>query len=155
MQFTDQSSGSITAWDWNFGDGSPHSSAQNPSHTYNNAGDYTVTLTVTGSGGSNSKSLTIHVTVPSPKADFTANPTSGSVPLTVQFTDKSTGTITAWDWNFGDGLLHSSARNPSHLYLLPGDYTVTLTVTGSDGTTSSKSLTIHATLSLPLYLRPQ
>jgi len=69
VQFTDQSSGSITSRDWNFGDGSSHSSAQSPSHTYNTAGDYTATLTVTGSGGSNSKSVAIHVTtapLPSP-----------------------------------------------------------------------------------------
>jgi len=83
---------------------------------------------------------------------LTASPTSGTVPLIVQFTDTSTGTITAWDWNFGYGLLHSSARNPSHTWLLPGDYTVTLTVTGSSGVTSRKSLTIRASLPLPLPL---
>src|SRR5207247_9185393 len=66
VQFTDQSTGSITSRDWDFGDGSSHSSAQNPSHTYNNVGDYLVTLTGTGSGGSNSQSLTIHVTPPAP-----------------------------------------------------------------------------------------
>src|ERR1043166_1211914 len=47
-----------------------------------------------------------------PTANFTANPTSGQVPLTVQFTDTSTGTISVWDWNFGDGSAHSSAQNP-------------------------------------------
>ena len=76
---------------------------------------------------------------------FSANPTSGSVPLTVQFTDKSTGNPVAWSWDFGD-LLGSTAQNPAHTFLLPGDYTVTLTVTGSDGATSSKSLNIHVTL---------
>ncbi|HKI71302.1 MAG TPA: S8 family serine peptidase, partial [Verrucomicrobiae bacterium] len=98
VRFTDRSSGSITSRDWNFGDGSSHSSTQSPSHTYNNAGDYTVTLKVTGSGGSNSKSLTIHVTaVPpqAPAADFSANPTSGNAPLAVQFTDRSSGSITS------------------------------------------------------------
>src|SRR5205809_97369 len=80
VQFTDRSSGSITSRDWNFGDGSSHSSTPSPSHTYNTAGDYTVTLKVTGSGGSNSKSLAIHVTAappPAPTADFTASTTSG------------------------------------------------------------------------------
>src|SRR5207244_5688256 len=79
VQFSDQSSGSITSRDWDFGDGSSHSSALNPSHTYNNAGSYTVTLTVTGSGGSNSKSLTNQVSTPPPSAhpaNFNANPTS-------------------------------------------------------------------------------
>ena len=147
VQFSDQSSGSITSRDWNFGDGSAHSSALNPSHTYNSAGSYTVTLTVTGSGGSNSKSVTIQVNTPPPPlvADFTASPLLGIVPLVVNFTDRSTGNPVSWNWNFGDGSTNT-ARNPSHTYLLPGDYTVTLTVTGSSGATSRKSLTIHATL---------
>src|SRR5207249_12168710 len=105
VQFTDTSTGTITAWDWNFGDGSAHSSAQNPGHSYNSAGTFTVTLTVTGSGGatsSNSAAITAtaQTTV---TADFTANPTSGQVPLTVQFTHRSTGSPVAWGWTFGDG----------------------------------------------------
>src|SRR5207244_7368597 len=94
VQFSEQSSGSITSRDWNFGDVSSNSSALNPSHTYNNAGSYTVTLTVTGSGGSNSKSLTIQVNTPpppAPTANFSANPTSGNAPLSVQFSDQSSG----------------------------------------------------------------
>src|SRR5713226_6285685 len=133
VQFTDQSTGNPTAWDWNFGDGSADSSVQNPSHTYSSAADFTVTLTVTGSGGAtSSKSAIIHVTAPPPppSANFTANPTSGQAPLTVQFTDQSTGTITAWDWNFGDGSAHSSVQNPSHTYTSAADLTVTLTITG-------------------------
>src|SRR5207247_10556704 len=112
VQFTDKSSGSITSWDWNFGDGSSHSSAQSPSHTYNTAGSYTVTLTVSGSGGSNSKGLTIQVTTPPPTASFTATPTSANPPCAVQFTDKSSGTITSRDGTFGHGHPHSWARAP-------------------------------------------
>jgi PKD repeat protein len=149
VQFTDQSTGVITAWDWDFGDGSAHSSVQNPSHTYNSAGSFTVTLTVTGNGGAtSSKSATITATAAtSVSANFTANPTSGQVPLLVQFTDTSTGSITAWDWNFGDGSAHSSVQNPSHTYSSAGTFTVTLTVTGSGGATSSKAGTITATAS--------
>jgi PKD repeat protein len=68
----------------------------------------------------------------------------------VEFTDRSTGNPTSWSWNFGDGAT-STARNPTHIYLLPGDYTATLTVRDSAGDTSSKSVVIRATLlSLPL-----
>src|SRR5439155_3204705 len=151
VQFTDQSSGSITSRDWNFGDGSSHSSALNPSHTYNNAGSYTVTLTVTGSGGSNSKSLTIQVNTPpppAPTANFSANPTSGNAPLSVQFSDQSSGSITSRDWDFGDGSSHSSALNPSHTYNNAGSYTVTLTVSGSGGS-NSKSVTIQVSTPPP------
>src|SRR6266568_5481512 len=153
VQFTDQSTGTITAWNWNFGDGSAHSTVQNPSHTYNSAADFTVTLTITGSGGAtSSKSALIHVTGPPPPtltANFTANPTSGQAPLLVQFTDQSTGTITAWNWDFGDGSSHSTVQNPSHTYNSVGDFTATLTITGSGGATSSKSTVIHVTAPPP------
>jgi len=148
VRFTDQSTGTISVWDWDFGDGSAHSSAQNPSHTFNSVGNFIVTLTVTGSGGTTSSSLTISVTAPPPalSADFTASQLLGIVPLVVTFTDRSTGNPVSWDWNFGDGSQHSSAQNPTHIYIVPGTYTVTLTVRNSAGATSSKSATIRATL---------
>jgi PKD repeat protein len=65
VQFTDQSTGPVTAWSWNFGDGST-STTQSPSHTYNSAGSFTATLKVTGSSGqTSSASKTIIVTNPS------------------------------------------------------------------------------------------
>ena len=71
-----------------------------------------------------------------PVAAFTATPTSGSAPLTVQFTDQSTGSPIYWEWNFGDGWMASGgieARNPSNEYTVPGTYTVTLRVANFDG----------------------
>jgi PKD repeat protein len=65
-------------------------------------------------------------------ADFSASPTSGPPPLTVQFTDQSTGDVTSRLWNFGDGAT-SIESNPSHTYHAPGMYTVKLTVTGPGG----------------------
>jgi PKD repeat protein len=73
--------------------------------------------------------------VASPEADFTADPISGPFPLTVNFTDQSTGQITSWSWNFGDGST-SAEQNPSHTYTYPGTYTVSLTVTGPGGSDS-------------------
>lgn len=63
-------------------------------------------------------------------ADFSASPTSGNAPLTVIFTDLSTGNPTAWSWNFGDGTT-STQQNPEHTYTNSGIYTVKLTI--SDG----------------------
>ena len=60
-------------------------------------------------------------------AGFTANPTFGSAPLTVQFTDTSAGGATLWSWDFGDGGT-STAQNPTHTYANEGNYTVKLTV---------------------------
>ncbi len=145
VTFTDQSTGEVTSWDWDFGDGGT-STAQNPSHQYASAGDYTVTLTVTGSCGSDSETKTNYIHVDgAPVADFYGTPTSGDYPLTVSFTDQSTGGVTSWDWDFGDGGT-STAQNPSHQYTAAGDYTVTLTVTGACGSdTEIKTDYIHVT----------
>jgi PKD repeat protein len=67
-----------------------------------------------------------------PNADFVGTPRQGPAPLHVDFTDLSTGDITAWSWNFGD-LGTSNQQNPSHTYLNPGVYTVSLTVSGPGG----------------------
>jgi regulatory protein YycI of two-component signal transduction system YycFG len=58
-------------------------------------------------------------------ANFTANPVSGKVPLTVFFNDTSRGTIQLWFWDFGDGG-RSEERDPVHTYQNPGTYTVSL-----------------------------
>jgi PKD repeat protein len=65
------------------------------------------------------------------KADFTAEPRVGVGTTTVQFTDKSTGNITSWAWDFGDGG-KSTVQNPAHTYTRNGNYTITLTITTPD-----------------------
>jgi PKD repeat protein len=72
---------------------------------------------------------------PPPDARFEADTTSGDIPLTVQFLDQSMGDITAWLWDFGDGD-SSTGSDPEHTYTIAGVYTVTLTVTGPEGTDS-------------------
>jgi PKD repeat protein len=67
-----------------------------------------------------------------PVADFTASPTEGYAPLTVQFIDRSSGAITGRSWAFGDGG-SDTVPNPVHTYNNPGVYTVTLTVYGPGG----------------------
>jgi PKD repeat protein/alpha-tubulin suppressor-like RCC1 family protein len=66
-------------------------------------------------------------------ADFSGTPTSGYIPLTVNFTDLTTGTPTTWSWNFGDGST-SASQNPSHIYTIPGTYTVSLIASNADST---------------------
>jgi PKD repeat protein len=87
-----------------------------------------VSVMVAGTGCPRSRS---RVAQP-PHASFTASPTTGVVPLTVQLTDSSTGTVSSWSWDFGDGET-SSDRNPGHQYSNPGTYSVRLVVTGRDG----------------------
>jgi uncharacterized protein (TIGR02145 family) len=130
VNFTDQSTNNPTSWLWNFGDGNS-STMQNPEHTYQNEGDYTVELSVMNlfGGGYAVKENYISVTSGGnlPVADFTATPTSGTAPLTVNFTDQSTNNPISWLWNFGDGN-SSTMQNPVHTYQNEGDYTVELSV---------------------------
>jgi PKD repeat protein len=71
-----------------------------------------------------------------PMASFSANTTSGQAPLTVSFTDTSTGGPTNWSWTFGDGGT-SAVRHPTHTYTEPGDYTVSLTASNSAGSNTA------------------
>jgi PKD repeat protein len=135
VKFTDVSVNSPTEWIWSFGDGDT-STAQNPSHTYTQAGTYTVTLAATNSGGSNTVSMIGYVTVEkailTPVALFVSNVTSGTEPVAVQFLDISTNSPTSEVWEFGDGSI-STGPGPSHIYTNAGVYTVTLTATNAAG----------------------
>lgn len=137
VNFTDKSTGEIASWAWDFdGDGTTDSTEQNPQHTYENVGKYTVALMVNGPRGSDTETKIDYIAVKTtpPVASFEAAPTSGSAPLEVQFTDKSTGEITSWVWDFGnDVTTHSTQQNPKHTYETVGKYTVTLDVTGPGG----------------------
>ncbi|AKB36565.1 cell surface protein [Methanosarcina siciliae C2J] len=143
VQFTDESTGSPTSWAWDFeNDGIIDSTNQNPSFTYTSAGNYTVNLTVANAGGSDSEVKTDYIVVNEPLpeppvADFTATPTSGDAPLTVNFTDASNGTVSSYAWDFdNDGNVDSEDENPSYTYETEGTYSVNLTVTNEDGSDS-------------------
>ncbi|MEP7292752.1 MAG: PKD domain-containing protein, partial [Chloroflexota bacterium] len=76
--------------------------------------------------------------IPRPIAAFTQDRSSGDVPLTVQFSNQSTGAINSLSWNFGDGNT-SSEIHPRHTFGAPGLYTVTLTVNGPGGSSNVAS----------------
>jgi PKD repeat protein len=67
-----------------------------------------------------------------PKADFSASTERGAAPLKVNFTDSSSGDITNWHWDFGDGQFGSDSE-PNHTYVAAGDYTVSLAIMGPGG----------------------
>ncbi len=87
--------------------------------------------------GSDIETKTNYIVVsnpPPPVANFTGTPTSGTAPLTVQFTDTSTNAPTSWAWDFdNNGTLDSTAKNPSWVYANPGTYSVKLTATNGGG----------------------
>ncbi len=124
-----------TNFQWSFGDGATSTSA-NPVHTYSTGGSYNVILTAFNSCGSATTTQIITVLVP-PVADFTANVTSGCAPLSVQFTNQSTGPISGYTWSFPGGSPSSSTTlHPSVIYTQPGVYDVTLTVGNQSGSDS-------------------
>ncbi|MCP3915545.1 MAG: PKD domain-containing protein [bacterium] len=145
VAFTNTASGEVSSYNWSFGDGAT-SSAPNPSHTYTTAGTYNVALTVSGPGGSDTETKNGYITVSSgaPSAAFSGSPTSGNAPLPVFFLDESTGTVTSWAWDFGDGGTSTQA-NPQYTYTQGGVYTVSLTVTGPGGS-DTETLTNYVTV---------
>ncbi len=135
VNFTDASSGTVTSRVWTFGDGGT-SALTSPSHSYTNAGSFSVSLTVLGPLGSNTLSHSNFITVTNvfgaPVAAFIASPLSGTAPLVVNFTDESTGVVTNHSWTFGDGGI-SALGNPSHTYSNAGVFSVSLAVMGPGG----------------------
>lgn len=142
-------SGQVTGWHWDFGDGNnaADTTATVPSvtRTYSKAGSYTISLTVDGPAGSVTQSAKVDV---APVAKFTASALSGTAPASIQFTDGSQGSPTAWTWNFGDGT-SATEQNPSHTYTAAGTYTVSLSVSGG-GVNSATAATQKITVAPPL-----
>lgn len=124
-----------TAWFWNFGDGNT-STQQNPVHTYTTAGIYTVTLTVTLGNCTSTITLPHQIHVIRPVPDFNTPTAAVCAPAQVQFNDLSTGAV-QWLWDFGDGTT-STVQHPSHIYNIPGSYTVSLRIWDSLGCSAIK-----------------
>ena len=142
VAFRDQSSGEVTSWTWDFGDGTG-STEQNPVHTYWTAGVYNVILTVSNEYGSSDATRNQYITVVGDLVSkFAADPSSGKAPLAVKFTDRSIGGPTAWSWDFGDGTT-SADQNPAHTFATAGSYDVKLTITrGTDTASSTQTINV-------------
>ena len=151
--FTDQSAatqGTITSWNWNFGDPSSGtnntSTLQNPTHIFTGAGSYLVTLHVTGSNACPDDTSMYAYVNPKPFALFEYGPAC-TRELT-KFRDLSTAPgsmIRSWSWNFGDGGT-DTIQNPEHAYQLPGTYYVTLVVKNQRNCSDS--------ITIPVIARP-
>ena len=156
-QFDDVSniySGFITKWEWDFGDG--YNQIRNfpengdVHHNYSSFGSYIATLTITSSDSCQSTYSQTIVVEPAPVTNFEFLSSCQKSP--VQFNDLTqtggTGNPSSWNWNFGDsgsGANNTSIlQNPIHIYNTIGVYQVSLTVTTSNGCSSTvtKSITI-------------
>lgn len=126
--FTDSSSTTTTDWYWDFGDGDS-SLLQNPSHTFDSAGNYTVCLTINDSVNNCTNFYCDFIVVSNCNALFSWVQDSAN-PNTINFTDNSSGSVTGWQWDFGDGS-NSNLQNPAHTFPADGGYWVCLTITDS------------------------
>lgn len=159
------SDGTIVSYNWNFGDGET-SSEQNPTHVFQNSGNYTVTLEVTDNSGGTATDTVLIISSDNepPKASTHADVTGGMGPLTVHFTGSGTdsdGYIVSYHWEFtdasnplgNDDVSTSDQQNPTHTFHyynptsfigLDRGFDAVLTVTDDKGATATDS--IHITM---------
>ena len=121
VSFTDTSSNNPMTWNWSFRNATGNntqvlfSTEQNPSYTFG-VGNYSIVLNASNSAGYDLSNQVTFINVSAapifPVANFTANVTNGLAPLTVKFTDTSTGTgIVTWNWDFNnDGAVDSTVQ---------------------------------------------
>jgi PKD repeat protein len=151
FHFLDQSLGQINHWQWSFGDGVT-STQQSPDHVYPAGGTYFVCLTVSDSdsGFLCHDVMCMPVTVHEPGtcvADFIYAIDSVNTLKTI-FTDKSTGNIDSWHWDFGDGSV-SAERNPQHVFPSFGKYRVCLSAYKSDSVSVCNDVKCDSVLLVP------
>ena len=146
-QFTDNttnSAGTVTAWTWDFGDGTPLNNTQSPSHFYPAAGFYNATLIVYNSFGCSDTLTKVVQVLHKPTANFSHSYACAGFPMF--FTNSSfvnsASSITGYSWDFGDGTPASTLQDPIHTYPLPGNYNVTLVTTTVDGCTDMITYTV-------------
>lgn len=146
MTFTNTSTTGVS-YQWNFGNNGTYTNTNyNPqTHNYGSPGTYTVSVVAYVSGAANSCKDTARkvVTVlPAPTANFTYTPTTGCNSVTVNFTDASVNAV-SWQWNFGNGNSFTGQNPPTQTYTNTGIYTVSQTVTSSNGCTATKVRTVN------------
>jgi len=147
VQFTNNTPGSGNTYSWNFGDGSPINTNENPQHTYSGPGTYTVVLTVTNVCGTATTTREVIIDNRFPVVSFNSSTQSGCVPFTVQYTDQTNNDPTSWIWTFeGGNPSTSTERNPIVTYENEGVFSVQLTVAnafGSSNTTLNNYITAY------------
>ncbi|MGV8129884.1 MAG: C1 family peptidase, partial [Methanolinea sp.] len=105
-----------------------------------------------GNCGINDELYELSVTPPTPQVNFTVTPATGVKPLVVNFQDGSSNSPTSWQWNFGDLTPNSTLQNPNHTYSTTGNYTVTLTVSNSYGSSTLQKTNYIQVVNPPEFL---
>ncbi|UEG49802.1 PKD domain-containing protein [Ferruginibacter lapsinanis] len=144
ISFTDKTTGTVTKWLWEFGDGGK-SEDQNPVYQYSDTGFFDVKLTVWNGGCFDTVRYNDYVYIKAPIAKFNVVSDCKKA-FDRTFEDKSIG-ADEWRWDFGDGST-STEQNPAHTYSAMGTYTVTLVVynktTGCEYLTSKEIQIVYS-----------
>ncbi len=121
----------VVSYSWDFGDGSTSLNAT-PIHTYTTQGVYNVSVIITTAGGCTDTAVKTNgiITNNRPVAAFSATPRDACANTTINYTDESTGNVSKWLWNFGDGAT-SIIQNPQHIYHDTGYFDIQLIVWNS------------------------
>jgi PKD repeat protein len=130
VQFIDLSSGTPTSWMWDFGDGTPPSSVQNPLHIYPQINlSYNVCLTIQCQGVTSTWCATV---APGNPVNCTSYFTYSGAGLDMSYEGFMLyGQPATYSWNFGDGQ-SGTGQNATHQYAAAGIYYVSLTTTTTD-----------------------
>ena len=146
--------GPVVSYAWDFGDGNT-ASGPTATHVYSSASTFAVTLTVTDSyNRSTSASQTVTTTAgPTPTATFSFSPSAPNITTRVRFdatlsTAPPGRTITAYDWDFGDGVTKTGVIS-NNSFSVAGEYAVKLTVTDSAGVTDTTSRFVTVVVGAP------
>ncbi len=156
------SSGAITLYEWDIDSNGTYeysTTLVTQSHTYTVSGLHSITLRVTDDFSNTHVSVPTlaYITDAAPTAAFTGSQLTGAMPLTVDFTNSSSGydqpLTHSWDFD-ADGNEDSTEENPTHIFNVAGTYTVELTVLDSDGTPDTLARSNYITVTKPYTITP-
>ena len=153
VNFTNTSSANANSFKWDFGDGSPIDTLENPSHefvnTSSNDTNFIVTFIASTTFGCSDTVVDTITVFPIPIPDFTSDAVTDCGPITVNFTNLTVGSGLTYNWIFGDGTPNSSLENPTHVFenktLFISNYNVSLEVISLNGCrdTVTKVITVN------------
>jgi gliding motility-associated-like protein len=140
--FTNTSTGSVSSYSWNFGNGSG-SISQNPVYQYPQDGNYTVELSIISPNGCSSSTTNLIQVFPLPLVSINHVDVCQGTPMNLQaVASVPGGSITDYDWSLGDGNT-STVPNPSHLYASAGMYDVKLIITSNNSCVDSAMVEVE------------
>jgi PKD repeat protein len=137
--------GTIVSYVWSWSDGCSDTSGPSVTHTFSRSGGYTATLTVTDDQGLSASARTAVTIVNRPPTAVAGGPYAAIAGATVAVSGSGSadadGSISSYRWSWGDGSagLVSATPNATHVYVSPGDYQITLTVTDDEGSTATST----------------